>query len=127
MKQINDANTLNRMYEEACAADKPLFAEMRTNVRLRNGDHYNNATKKVVGDLRRKGVVSKDQKIRITKNHIHRVTNEYINAILSRNPSVQAAPFNDGADFHCNVLGQIYLRFSLRQTLQLIAHKPSFQ
>ena len=84
------------MYDEACAADKALFAEMRTNVRLRNGDHYNNATRKIVDGIRHKGAPIGEQKIRITKNHIHRITNEFVNAILSRNPSVEVRPFNDG-------------------------------
>lgn len=95
MIEIKNIITLNKLYEDAKSCDEALFAEMRTNVKLRNGDHYNTATKKILNNYRDKGVISNDQRIRITKNHIHRITDEYINSILSRNPDVIAQPFND--------------------------------
>jgi hypothetical protein len=85
---------LNKMYEDGKRADEKLFAEQRTNILLRSGDHYNKKSNKLYENLRSRGVISKDQKIRLTKNHIHRVCNVYQNSILEANPSTQATPFN---------------------------------
>ena len=93
---LKDVGTLRTLYDASVNCDKALFSEMRTNVMLRNGDHYNKGTNKVLEEFRRKGVISKDEKIRLTKNHSHRITNEYINSVLSRGPATTAAPFNDG-------------------------------
>jgi len=94
MIKLTNVQQLRRLYDNACNVDKALFAEQRTNVKLRNGDHYNSTTRRIINNMRSKGVVSQDQKIRITKNHCFRITDEYINAILSRNPSVEAAPYH---------------------------------
>lgn len=96
MIDISDVGKLNVLYSEAVAADKDLFAEMRTNVKLRNGNHFNKSASRMIDEFRSKGVISKDDKIRITKNSIHRITNEYINATMTRKPNAVAAPFNDG-------------------------------
>lgn len=86
---------LNKMYESAKICDKSLVSEQKTNVLLRNGDHYNKKAGEFVEELRSRGVISKDKKIRITKNHIHRITNIYANQILSANPSATAVPYNE--------------------------------
>ena len=86
---------LNKMYRDGKTADEKLFAEQRTNVLLRSGDHYNKKKSGgLIEDLRSRGVISKDQKIRLTKNHIHRICNVYQNSILEANPSCQAVPYN---------------------------------
>ena len=86
---------LNKMYEDAKRVDEKIFAEQRTNILLRSGDHYNKNNHKTYEQLRSRGVISKEQKIRLVKNNIPRITNEYENQILEGNPSVQAVPFND--------------------------------
>lgn len=86
---------LNKMYKDAKNCDEQLFAEQRTNVLLKMGDHYKRRNGRVFEELRSRGVVSKDQKIRLTKNHIHRITNVYENGILNGNPSLSAIPFNE--------------------------------
>lgn len=82
------------MYEKALQCDKSLIAEQRTNVLMRNGEHYNKKAAKMVEDFRTRGVISKENKIRITKNQLHRITNIYSNAILDTNSTVLAEPFN---------------------------------
>jgi hypothetical protein len=84
---------LKKMYRDGKQADDSLFAEQRTNVLLRSGDHYNKKSNNS-DDLRQRGVKTNAQKIRLTKNHIHRICNAYQNSILEANPSVQAVPFN---------------------------------
>jgi|LGVF01.2.fsa_nt_gb hypothetical protein len=95
MININSIESIRTLYEESKQCDSAIFAEMRTNVLLRNGKHYSNNTRKVIDNLRNKGVVDNKQKIRITKNHMHRITNDYTNSILSKNPSVACKPFNE--------------------------------
>lgn len=86
---------LNKMYTEGKQADEKLFAEQRTNVLLRSGDHYNKKNSRAFEDLRQRGIISKEQKIRLTKNHIHKVCNVYQNSLLDANPSVRCVPFNE--------------------------------
>lgn len=86
---------LNKMFKEGERADKKLFSEQRTNILLRSGDHYNKRqTDRLIEDLRSRGVINRKQKIRLTKNHIHRICNIYQNSILETNPDVVAEPFN---------------------------------
>ena len=87
---------LNKMFRDGESADKKLFSEQRTNILLRSGEHYNKnkSGDRMLEDLRSRGVVSNKQKIRLTKNHIHRVCNIYQNSILETNPSTVAEPYN---------------------------------
>ena len=88
-------NKLNELFDSAANSDKELYAEMRTNVLLKNGNHYNKQASRYIEQLRTKGAVPQEQaKIRITKNHIHRILNSYENSILEHNPSVTVSPFN---------------------------------
>ena len=86
---------LRTMHESAKRCDEKTFAEQRTNILLRAGDHYNKQAKGLVDNFRTKGNVATQSKIRLVKNHIHRITNLFINSILEGNPSVEAIPFND--------------------------------
>ena len=87
---------LNKMFQDGERADKKLFAEQRTNILLRSGEHYNKQKQdKIIEDLRSRGVISRKQKIRLTKNHIHRVCNIYQNSILETNPDTVADPYNE--------------------------------
>lgn len=95
MKKIKGINCIVTLYEDARMCDKSLLADMRTNVMLRNGKHYSETTTKSFKNLRDKGVISENQRIKITKNHMHRITNDYINSILSRNPSSAVRAYNE--------------------------------
>ena len=86
---------LNKMYDDAKRVDSALFAEQRTNILLKAGQHYTNRRNKAFDNLRSQGLISKDQKIRLTKNHIHKITNRYENGIIAGNPSVQATAYNE--------------------------------
>ena len=95
MIKLDNITQLRNLYEAAAECDKALFAEQRTNIKLRNGDHYNKTADKILTNFRDNGVaLNKEQKIRITKNHTVAITDEYINAVLSRNPEVEAEPIN---------------------------------
>jgi hypothetical protein len=87
---------LKKMYEEGKRVDEKLSAEQRTNVMLRAGEHYKKSqqNKSIFDEFRQRGVITQDQSIRLTKNHIHRITNIYINSVLDGNPSLEAVPYN---------------------------------
>lgn len=94
---------LNKMYSDAKSADNKIFAEQRTNLKLRNGEHYNKQHLSNVDFARSRGFISNDQKIRLTKNHIHRITNEYINSITENEPSIKCTPFNENSEHDIKV------------------------
>jgi hypothetical protein len=97
-KKINEIklDKLNELFEMAKESERELSAEMRTNILLKSGNHYNKKSSNFVDNLRSTGIVPKEQaKIRITKNHIHRIANAYENNILEHNPSVAVSPFNE--------------------------------
>jgi hypothetical protein len=83
------------MYSAGKRCDDQIFAEQRTNILLRAGDHYNKRANSVVDNLRSKGSVNAKQKIRLVKNHIHRITNLFINSILEGGPSTTTVPYNE--------------------------------
>lgn len=82
---------LNQCYTDAEACDKAEFAEMRTNIRMVAGDHYNNANSKYWNSLRESKSIAPDRKIRLVKNHTGRIIRGYQNSILASNPNVTAS------------------------------------
>ena len=93
---------LRRMHESAKRCDEKTFAEQRTNILLRAGDHYNKQAKGLVDNFRTKGNIATQSKIRLVKNHIHRITNLFINSILEGNPSVTTEPYNENEIIRVN-------------------------
>ena len=93
--QEDRLSKLKKLYDEALACDKAIFSEQRTNILLKNGEHYRQRNKTGVGTAREAAKVTGETKIRLVKNHIHKVVNIYSNSILESNPSVKAMPFNE--------------------------------
>jgi hypothetical protein len=88
---------LNDDYNKTKDNDEPLMAEMRSNILLYIGDHYNRLRKFMSENLRdhyRSGVEDQNR-IRITKNHTRKICNEYINNILTYAPDVGIFPYNE--------------------------------
>lgn len=83
------------MYKTGKRVDDALFAEQRTNILLKMGDHYRKKSNVVYDELRTRGVITKKQKLRLTQNHVHRITNIYENSIIEANPSAEAVPYNE--------------------------------
>lgn len=84
---------LNEIYNEAEAADREVFAEQRSNVLLIAGEHYNRkGTARTYNRLRSNADLSENQKLRLTKNHIHKVVRSYTSNILTYCPGVMVAP-----------------------------------
>lgn len=93
--KLKTISELNQEYEEAVQVDSDLFAEQRSNVLLASGDHYTKKHSKFWSRIRDNAQLNEDLKIRITKNHIHRVCNIYTNNIFSLAPDVGILPHNE--------------------------------
>lgn len=79
---------LNQYYLDAESADQSIFADMRSNLLLVSGDHYNKSQSSFHKRLRDNKEVSQEQKLRLTKNHIQNICKIYANNISSTNPGV---------------------------------------
>lgn len=85
---------LDRMYLDAEQVDKPLFAQMRSNLMLVAGDHYNKKLSTIFDRIRSSKKVEKRDKLRLTKNHIQRIIDIYKNELLDSDPSIGFEPNN---------------------------------
>ena len=85
---------LNRLYDEADDRSRELFAEMRSNILLMNGNHYARRNSRFWKNTRGGDNISHQQRLRITKNHVQKIIKGYINGILTLNPGVGLKPRN---------------------------------
>lgn len=88
-KTVSD---LNRLYDKAEEVDREIFAEMRSNVLLVSGDHYSKVNARIASTVRSTNKSSSEQKLRLTKNHMHRASRSYVTAILSEAPDTTIKP-----------------------------------
>lgn len=100
LSQTQESNTpkigeLNEFYNEADSVDKDLFAEQRSNLLLIAGEHYSKRNAQVLANIRTRADLTQEQKIRLTKNHIQKITKIYINNIVSAAPGLRVMPAND--------------------------------
>lgn len=94
-RQAKSISDLNRLYSEADTADQDIFAEQRSNILLIAGDHYTRKNSKYWNRIRDTKDLSNEQKLRLTKNHIQRITKNYVNNIINHAPSVKPIPNNE--------------------------------
>lgn len=85
---------LNRMYSDGELVDGDLFAEQRSNVLIASGDHYARKHSKWWNRIRESKELYNDQKLRLTKNHVHKITRTYENNIMAQAPGVLPIPNN---------------------------------
>lgn len=86
---------LENLYNEAEAADSEVFSEMRSNVLLISGEHYNRRQSNFFKRLRQSNEINEQQKIRLTKNHIQKIVKLYANNIISMAPGVAFTAANE--------------------------------
>lgn len=96
-KKPLDIDELNRLYSEGETCDKELFSEQRSNILISSGEHFSKKHSKWWARIREARTLTNDQKIRVTKNHTHRIIRTYINNIISMAPGVVPTP-NDPKD-----------------------------
>ena len=86
---------LEALYEESETLDKAIFAEMRSNLLLIDGDHYSRRQSDFYRRIRSSKELTDQQKIRLTKNHTQKITDIYSNNIISAVPGVAILPANE--------------------------------
>ena len=113
---------LNKLYSEADLVDQDLFSEQRSNCLLVSGDHFNKRGSKFWQRLRDQKDVSSETKIRLTKNHVQKITKSYVANILNHAPSTAIMPNNEdelqdqkSAELHQAVWQYIRKKHSLRK------------
>ena len=93
-KKVFNNEDLKRMYDRSETQFKGLFSEQRSNLQLVVGNHYPKRNSQFWNKLRTNRNLSKQQKVRVSKNHIQKITKSYINNILAHSPGVRCAPKN---------------------------------
>lgn len=86
---------LNKIYDDADQADREIFAEQRSNLQLIEGTHYTKQSSQFQERVRTDKFLTQDQKLRLTKNHIHKIFRHYVNQILTFSPGVAVGPQNE--------------------------------
>ena len=86
---------LNGVYESINTSCKDLYAEQRSNSMLVAGNHYSSKVSDNWNRIRDLRSVPTEQKLRLTKNHIQKITKSYINNLISSSPSVKVIPRDD--------------------------------
>lgn len=89
-----DIQQLNELYTKAETADKEIFTEMRSNCLLIAGKHYHKATNQLLHKFR-EIKSDENQRLRLVKNHVYRITRAYVNELLRHAPGVQPVPFSE--------------------------------
>jgi hypothetical protein len=120
---------LNRMYESGERCDEELFAEMRSNLLLVSGNHYSRKTASFFNRVRSSQKVSETQKLRLTKNHIHKICRYYTNSIDQRVPGVIIVPQNEtemqdrkAAELNQAVWTDAKARYKLKEFFRELKH-----
>lgn len=116
---------LNQCYEEAKSCDKDLRSEQRTNIQLVAGDHYNKYGSRYWNRLREAKQISPETRLRLTKNHIGKITKIYRNEIQRHAPGVIVTPKNEkelqdqkAAELHNSVWQDIKHRHEINRYIR---------
>lgn len=123
-----DFESRKQSLSQSESAQAELFAEMRSNCLLVHGNHYNKKGSKFWEGMRQAESLSKDQKIRLTNNHIQVVTKTYHNNIVAIAPDVAFRPANQNelkdtivARFHSRVWQDAKEKYKLKRLRRQLA------
>jgi len=94
MAKTHSSSELDKLYLEAEHVDKAIFAQMRSNLLLISGDHYNHHHASFFRRLRTHKDIHHHQKLRLTKNHVQNIVKKITNHITSGEPGVGFNPNN---------------------------------
>lgn len=98
---------LEQLFTEAESCDAEIFAEMRSNLLLIAGEHYNRKQSAYFKRIRESKDLSDQQKLRLTKNHIQKIHKSYVNNILTTAPGVGFMPKNE-KELHDQKVAEIH-------------------
>lgn len=85
-------NDLNQLYKESEQCDQDVFAEQRSNLLLVSGNHFSKKHWNYWNRIRESKNLNNEQKLRLTKNHIYKISKIRKNLILTHAPGVQILP-----------------------------------
>ena len=115
-----DIAKLNTYYFDGDSCDQDVFVEMRSNILLVAGEHYNRRQSRFYKRIRDSRELSQEQKLRLTKNHTRKICQIYANNIVSANPNVGFTPKDENsmhdqkvADMHHSVWMDAYKRYAI--------------
>lgn len=94
-KKTQTIDDLNQLYLDGENVDSELFAEQRSNVLLIMGEHYTKKQTRFWNRVRDSKDLTHEQKLRLTKNHIQRITKTLRANILQYAPGVTVSPKNE--------------------------------
>ena len=86
---------LNKLYKEADEADKETFAHQRSNLQLVAGEHYSKKNTRYWDRVISSKNLTPEQKVRLTKNHIYKVSKTRVNILLSHAAGITLIPNNE--------------------------------
>lgn len=116
----HDVAALNELYFDGDSCDQQIFAEMRSNILLVAGEHYQRRQSWFYKRIRDSRELSHEQKMRLTKNHIQKISKTFANNILSANPGVGFSPAQEGdlqqqklCDLHHDLWRYAYERYNI--------------
>lgn len=120
LKTEHSISDLNSYYSEADSADQTVFAEMRSNLLLVAGEHYQKKESLFYRRIRDNRELNSEQKLRLTKNHIRKICQQYVNNIMSMTPGVGFTPKDEKsphdqkvADMHHSVWRDAFERYNI--------------
>jgi hypothetical protein len=115
-----DLSKLNDFYTDSDSVDQDVFAEMRSGVLLVAGEHYTRKDSSFYRRIRDSKDLSKEQKLRLTKNHVRKICQTYANNVSSANPGVGFTPKDENsthdqkaAELHHSVWKDAYCRYNI--------------
>jgi hypothetical protein len=89
IKKIDDLNALADAFE---TSTKEILAEQRSNSMLVAGNHYSSRNAESWSRLRDLRSIPIEQRVRLTKNHIQKVTKTHVNNLTSNSPASKVTP-----------------------------------
>lgn len=118
--QTHSKDELDEFYSSSDGIDSEVFAEMRSSLLLVAGDHYARRDSSFFRRIRDSKDLSKEQKLRLTKNHVRKICQLYANNIVSTNPSVGFTPKDEAsthdlksAELHKSVWRDAYVKHNI--------------
>lgn len=99
-KNENELENLESCYKESETCDKDVFAEMRSNVLIVSGQHYQRNVGSQLNRSLRDLDYKKSKRIRLTKNHTQKALNDVKDVVASMVPGVLPYPAVEGEIRH---------------------------
>ena len=92
MKKQHKISDLVELYRTAEQCDAEVFSEMRSNILLTSGNHWNRKNSPYWNRIREARTLTNETKLRLTKNHIYKISKTRENLLLTHSPGVGIFP-----------------------------------